>query len=81
MDTNEQAMAACDQAVELRGMSPRETIDVLDAVSSARRMSRMELVNDILASWCVDRMNEAMLIQRVTRGNPMDKEPSGRRAE
>lgn len=72
---------ANDSVIELRGTCPRETIDVLDAVSSARRMSRMELVNDILASWCVDRMNEATLIARVTRGNPMDKEPSGRRAE
>lgn len=67
--------------VELRGMCPRETVDVIDAVSAARRMSRTDLINDILASWVVDRMNESMLIQRVTRGNPRDKEPSGRRAE
>lgn len=68
-------------SVELRGMCPRETIDVLDAISSARRMSRMDLVNDILASWCVDRIHEATLVHRVTRGNPFDKEPTGRRAE
>lgn len=70
-----------DLTVELRGMCPRETVDVLDAISTARRMNRMELVNDILAAWCVDRMNEATLIHRVTRGNTVDKEPSGRRAE
>ena len=72
---------AAELTVELRGPCPRETIDVLDAISQARRMTRTELVNDILSSWCVDRMNEATLIHRVTRGNPVDKEPSGRRAE
>lgn len=74
-------MSHHDTTVELRGMCPRETVDVLDAISQARRVSRTDLVNDILASWCVDRMQEATLIQRITRGYPSDKDPSGRRVE
>jgi hypothetical protein len=81
LDNFTAADMANDTTLELRGQCPRETIDVLDAVSAARRMSRTELVNSILASWVVDRLNEARMIERVTRGNPMNREPSGRRTE
>jgi hypothetical protein len=53
--------------VELRGMCPRETIDVLDAVSTARRMSRTELVNEVLGKWASDEMHVAQAICSVMR--------------
>ena len=59
-----------DNTVELRGMLPREVIDVIDAVSSAKRMTRIELVHRILADWAGRKHHEAMLVHRVTRGNP-----------
>ena len=59
-----------DEAVELRGNCPRGVVDVLDAFSNARRMTRMELVNQILRRWAKERLHEASLVQRVTRGNP-----------
>jgi hypothetical protein len=57
--------------VELRGMTPRAVVDVLDAVSTAKRISRMELVNRILHSYMVDKLAEHTLIDRVARGNPL----------
>ncbi len=53
--------------VELRGDVPRNVADVLDAVSQARRISRMELVNAILSEWADETLHEATLIVRVTR--------------
>ena len=61
---------SADESVELRGSCPRVVVDVLDAFSSARRMSRTDLVNQILRKWAKDRLHEATLLQRVTRGNP-----------
>lgn len=52
--------------VELRGHAPRELVDVLDAVSAARRMTRTELVNEVLAAWAADKRREAEAIFRVT---------------
>ena len=57
-------------AVELRGDCPRLTVDVLDAISSARRISRTELVNQVLSEFTRQQLLEASLVQRVTRGNP-----------
>jgi len=54
--------------VELRGMCPRESVDVIDAVSAARRISRTELVNEILGKWCEDQMHVANAICSVMRG-------------
>lgn len=58
------------QAVELRGECPRLTVDVLDAISNARRISRTELVNEILGEWARQQLHEASLVARVTRSNP-----------
>lgn len=55
---------------ELRGDCPKDTVDVLDAISHAREISRTDLVNQILGEWCADRVHEASLINRVSRGNP-----------
>lgn len=63
-------MADPSLSVELRGPCPREIVDVLDAVSQAKRITRTELVNRVLASWVRERLHETTLVQRVTRGNP-----------
>lgn len=70
-----------DNQVELRGMLPRDVVDVLDAVSSAKRMTRFELVSRILASWAQQKNHEAMLVHRVTRGNPPIAEPAWKPTE
>lgn len=57
-------------SVELRGECPRLTVDVLDAVSGSRRITRTELVNQIPGEWARQQLHEASLIARVTRGNP-----------
>ena len=59
-----------DTTTELRGPCPREVVDVLDAFSTARRVTRTELVNRILGKWVADRLHEATVLERVTRGNP-----------
>lgn len=56
--------------VELRGDCPRVTVDVLDALCRAQDKSRTELVNEILNGWAKQKLIEASLIARVTRGNP-----------
>lgn len=53
--------------VELRGDIPRDVADVLDAVSQAKRIPRMELVNSILQGWADEKLHEAILVVRVTR--------------
>ena len=63
------------ELVELRGMIGRETVDVLDAVSQARRMSRIELCNEILAVWANEQVHIASVIQSITRVNPSLTEP------
>lgn len=57
------AIAAAD--VELRGQCSRDVVNVLDAVSTARRMNRMELVNEILAEWALKQRQIAEAIHRV----------------
>lgn len=57
------ALSAAD--VELRGQAPRDVVNVLDAVSTARRMNRMELVVEILAEWALKQRQIAEAIHRV----------------
>lgn len=60
-------MATADHLVELRGEVPRDLVDVIDAVVQATPGSnRMAVVRQILDEWCVRKMHEASLIQRVT---------------
>lgn len=65
------------QTVELRGECPREIVDVLDAISTARDLTRTELVNIVLRQWMKQTVHEATLVARVTRGNPMPLDPDG----
>lgn len=55
-----------DANIELRGQAPKPLVDVLDAVSSHRRISRWELITEILERWADDRMAETVAIMRVT---------------
>ena len=58
-----------DDQVELRGLAPRHTVEVLDAIALSRKCSRMEVVNSVLAEWAEARVHEATLVLRVTRTN------------
>jgi len=44
--------------VELRGYAPRTLVDVLDAVSAHRRITRWDLITQILEHWADDKMAE-----------------------
>ena len=52
--------------VELRGQAPRTLVDVLDAVSAHRRMSRWDLITEILERWADGKMAETTASLRVT---------------
>lgn len=62
---------ADENVVELRGPCPRETVDVIDAWSNAKRITRTEAVNIILRRWAVEKLRESSLIARVNKGNPL----------
>lgn len=61
-------MATSDSGspIELRGQAPRTLVDVLDAVSAHRRITRWELITQVLEEWADDRMRETTAIIRVT---------------
>lgn len=66
-----------DKHVELRGMCPAMTVNVLDAVSLSKGQTRTELVNDILGDWAKAKVHEASLVSRVLNGNPLSPEAAG----
>jgi hypothetical protein len=70
-----------DDDVELRGMCPRRVVDVLDAVSNARRITRTELVNAVLSEWADARIHESSLIHRIVGLNPSLRDEFGAGAE
>lgn len=67
--------------VELRGLCPRETVDILDAVCIARDMTRTDLVNQILGAWSTKVRHESTLVMRIVGSNPSisDADGSGRK--
>lgn len=71
-DTNGTAFARGAEAhvVELRGECPRQTVNVLDAVSMASNRTRTSLVNEILGEWAAKKIHESNLVNRVLVGNP-----------
>lgn len=62
--------SADDDVVELRGDVPKNVMAMLDAIAMAKRVSRMALVRKILNDWAVKTYHEAMVVERVTKGNP-----------
>lgn len=73
-------MASPDD-VELRGPCPREVVDVIDAWSQAKRITRTEAVNHILRSWAKGRVHEHKIFARVLKGNPLLDQPAPEVAE
>ena len=73
-------MGATD-TVELRGMVPRDIVDVIDAVAISRKLSRIDVVNEVLLAYVAERVHEATVISRITRGNPRLAEMAGGSAE
>jgi hypothetical protein len=63
-------MATDSDTVELRGDIPKNLMSIIDAVSMGKRVSRMSLVRRILNDWAVKTYHEAMIVERVTKGNP-----------
>lgn len=70
-------MATPENSVELRGDCPRDVIDVIDAISAARRLTRTQLVNEILGDWVRQKLHEVKLVHRVARSNPGLAESDG----
>ena len=69
-------MATMDDGVELRGMCPREIVDVIDGWSQAKRITRTDAVNHILRMWARQKLHEHSVIAKVTKNNPMLSEPA-----
>jgi Arc/MetJ-type ribon-helix-helix transcriptional regulator len=67
--------------VELRQMIDRHIADVVDAVAKHRRVTRTDVVHEVLKLWSEDREHEAMLITRLTRGKGNGAESNGKAAE
>lgn len=74
-------MSEHDGMVELRQMIDRHVADVADAVAKHRRVSRGEVVAEVLANWAADREHEATLITRLTRGKGTGTELNGKASE
>lgn len=60
--------------VELRGPCPRRVVDMLDAVSTARGLTRTQLVNEVLGQWARRERHVATVVSRVMQSNPGDVE-------
>jgi hypothetical protein len=62
--------------VELHGMAPRRIVDLLDAVSCSRRLSRQDILVQVLTKWADEITHEALSIVRVSgaNGSPTDGE-------
>lgn len=59
-------MPTSDNSVDLRGEAPRDLIDMLDAISAHKRVTRWFLVMEILENWRQDKEREAVVVARVT---------------
>ena len=59
-----------NENTELRGPCPKHIVDVLDAISMSKRMSRTDLINEILGEYVDRRVHETSLLISIARGNP-----------
>ena len=59
-----------NENTELRGPCPKHIVDVLDAISMSKRMSRNDLINEILSIYVETRIHETSLLVSIARGNP-----------
>ena len=58
------------EKVEVRGLFEKPVIDVLDAISMARRIDRNSLIEKVLTEWATQTAVEFSVFQRLSRGNP-----------
>lgn len=65
-NTGSSSMASSETA-EVRGPCAKDTVDVLDAISMARGLTRMQLVNEILGEWARMRRHELNVVSKVLR--------------
>lgn len=70
-----------EPSVELRGPCPREIVDVVDAWSQSKCMTRTQAVNQILRQWALQKLHEHSVFARVTKGNPLLRETASESAE
>ena len=59
------------EKTELRGLAPAELVSALDAIAVSRDMDRTTLVNALLASAVNKIAHRSILLQRMSRGNPL----------
>ena len=65
-------MAVADELVEVRFMAPKRDTQVFLAVMRARRLTKDGLGQEMISEWAALRRHEAMMIERLTRGNGDD---------
>jgi hypothetical protein len=53
-------------SVELRGQASRDLVDMLDAISQHRRITRWQLIEEILGAWREDMERQTVIVARVT---------------
>lgn len=61
---------ASPNTTEIRVEARDELVAVLDGVSCAKRLTRNQLVLQVLSEWADARVHEANVLQRVLRSNP-----------
>jgi hypothetical protein len=69
-----------DELVELRGEVPAEVVAVIDAVVQATPgANRMTVVRDVLKKWADQKVHEATLVTRLSKGYGNEAEAGGKR--
>lgn len=63
--------------VELRLTAPRKVIDLVDAISLARRVNRSQMVIAILHEWAEVKHREITIANRISGRNPRDAGADG----
>lgn len=84
MDPNEQgqdAMSEPASGVELRCVAPRRVVDLIDAISIARRQTRTQTVVSILLEWGDLKHREITIAGRITARNPLNAGGDGSDSE
>lgn len=78
---SDDAMLSRGATVELRQQTPREILEVLQAVAHARDIERSELVNEVLGQYAKKMVHLATVINNARRGNPPLSASLGEAAE
>lgn len=65
------------ELMDFRGRITTETHQVLEAISRAKACDKQEIVRDVLHEWALSKIDEAILIARLTRREGNDLVKSG----